>query len=681
MARSVVTPLQLTAVTGMLQNQGLKSLPAALITAINNYNATTVITNWIAALNFYKSQSFFTETTFDALLSVGSTVCPALGNSIPASPVGTYTNLINEYLTPNSVTDESTLDPSGFSWLIEQTGSAYLGDGDYGKFAQGFMAVQGYISTVNDFINSAANANEYLGPTFTSMDSLVTADIAMVNSNFPGFATDISNQGQLVDLSNLDLYGTPAGVLQQFNNVANLAPGALPNSISGLMNAVGLTNANIADLVTDNRESLFNPNGLTANEFDKLQKLAYTGMTQVTGDDLAQILSILDVTTPNIDSMADLLDPVIMFPNSYNTMNTASPNGAIPIFDNSGSVNSNIAPVVGLYLPTSTGCDELGKIIPPADAVANKAIQVGLQQIGGISNTTWPALGEIISSVAPETWNINDEYLANSVVQLGAPIPTNYLAVQDVPIGTDITDTDYWEPTTLGGLNTMADLPLIQAQTTAVDDSVTDYFSNTVATGSGPNGVITTYDVLGLAIDNDDFATQLATATTAINALQTAGSLNTLNTAYTNIVLAANDAAVLTQITNANNAIAALSASPYVTTLNTAWNYMANILNTQRGYQNSAGIDYFNLQAGEQSSIYGFVQNLSQYAQLTAAGDACEFLENIADTSTLTGQAIVGAMREGRNTPQLANAGLLTTANQIPADPVVRPIPVVVPVN
>lgn len=681
MARSIVTPLQLTVVAGMLQNQGLLTLPQSLISAITTFNSTTVIANWLAAVNFYKAQSFFTETTFDALLSIGSTVCPALGNSIPAAPVGTYTNLINEYLTINTVTDESTVDPSGFSWLIEQTGSAYLGDGDYGRFSQGFMAVQGYISTVNDFINSSVNANEYLGPTFTTMDSLITSDIALVNTNLPGFAADIAAQGQLVDLANLELYGTPAGVLQQFNKVANLAPGTVPASLNGLMNVFGLTDSDISDLVADNRESLFNSTGLTANEFDKLQKLAYSAMTQVTGDDLTQVLDILDVTTPNITSMADLLNPVVMFPNSYSTMNTASPNGAIPIFGTNGAVNSNVAPVVGLYLPTATGCDELGKIIPSADAVANKAIQVGLQQIGGIANTTWPDLANVIVGDTTETWDINDEYLANYVVANGAPLPQNYLAVQDVPIGTNITDTDYWEPITLGGMNTMVDLPLIQAQTTAVDDSVTDYFTNTVATGTGPNGVITTYDVLGLAIDNDNFSSQLATATTAINALQTAGSLNTLNTAYTNILLAANDAAVLTQITNANNAISALSASPYVTTLNTAWTYMANIMNTQRGYQNSAGVDYFNLQAGEQSSIYGFAQNLSQYAQLTAAGDACEFLENIADTTTLTGQAIVGAMREGRNTIRLSNVGLLTTANQIPADPVVRPIPAVLPAN
>jgi hypothetical protein len=180
------------------------------------------------------------------------------------------------------------------------------------------------------------------------------------------------------------------------------------------------------------------------------------------------------------------------------------------------------------------------------------------------------------------------------------PSTVFYRAQQDVPTGIDINNTDYWLPTTLGcGLSTMADLPLIQAQTTPIDSSVADYFANTVATGTGPDGNITTCDVIGLAIDHDNFASQLNTATTAINALQTAGSLATLNTAYTNILLAANDAAVLTQITNANNAISALSASPYVTTLNTAWTYMANLMNLSAKYTTEATIDYFTLSAGD----------------------------------------------------------------------------------
>jgi len=181
---SVLTPLQLTAAASMLGNTGLRGFPAALQTAITTFNATTVIANFIAAVNFYKSQSFATSSTLTSLLSIGSTVCPALGNSIPASPVGTYTYLNSEYLVNYlDPVDGSTIDPSGFSNLIEQTCAAYLGNGDYGRFSQGFIAVQGYIASTNQYINSAVNANQFLGPTFTNMDSLTTAGISSVNSD------------------------------------------------------------------------------------------------------------------------------------------------------------------------------------------------------------------------------------------------------------------------------------------------------------------------------------------------------------------------------------------------------------------------------------------------------------------------------------------------------------------
>jgi hypothetical protein len=55
-------------------------------------------------------------------------------------------------------------------------------------------------------------------------------------------------------------------------------------------------------------------------------------------------------------------------------------------------------------------------------------------------------------------------------------------------------------------------------------------------------------------------------------------------------------------------------------------------------------------------------------------------MENIADTTTLGGQAIVGVMREGRNDSRLS-AGSLYNTNQIPSDPEVAPVPVIVPVT
>ena len=90
--------------------------------------------------------------------------------------------------------------------------------------------------------------------------------------------------------------------------------------------------------------------------------------------------------------------------------------------------------------------------------------------------------------------------------------------------------------------------------------------------------------------------------------------------------------------------------------------------------------DYFNLQANNTPSVYAFVQNLPYYGLLTANDDAAEFLNNLADTTTLGGQAIVGVMREGQNT-EVLNRSRLYNTNQIPSNPDIAPIPVVVPVN
>lgn len=677
---SITTPLQLTVAAALLQNQGLKPFPPALATAIQTFNATTLISNLAAAVSFYKSQTFATAATLNSLLSMGNTVCPALGNSIPASPVGTYTYLNTEYLVNYLGTvDGSTLDPSGFSNLIEQTCAAYLGNGDSGRFSQGFMAVQSYIASTNNYINSSVNANQYLGPTFTNMDTLVTGGISSVTTDLESFGVDLDKQGNLWNTAKLDLYGTPAGLLQQISAQAGIQGQTIP-ALQNVMLAMGMTATDIENLITDNRVGVFNPAGISNNEFDRAQRLAYNAFTMISGDALVQILDILDVTTPNITSLEQLLDPVKTFPLSYPSLQAPGADGPVPIFSANGSVNTTIAPIINTYLPAATGCDELGKIIPPADAVANKAIQLGLQQINNIPNVPLPDLAQAVLGAVNNPWLATNAYLPNDLVSTGAPIPEYYRATQEVPAGTDINNTAYWTPTTLGGLSTMSGLPLIQAQTTPVATSVTDYFATTVATGTGPDGTITTYDVLGLALDADNFAAQLNTATTAVNALQAAGSLATLNTAYTNILLAANDAAVITEIANANAAIAALSASPYVTTLNTAWVYMANLMNLSARYTTEAGIDYFNLQSGDKNSVYGFVQNLPQYGRMTANGDAAEFLNNLADTNILGGQAMVGAMREGRNQARLDANGIYNT-NQVPSNAEVEPIPAVLPVN
>ena len=740
----IVTPLQLIAANGLLANQGLKTLPAALITAINQYNATTVMQNFFAAVNFYKTQSYFTETTFDQLMSIGSTVCPALGNSIPASPVGSYPNLIAEYLTINTVTDDSTIDPSGFTNLIEQTGSAYLGNGDVGRFAQGFLGVQGYVNTVNSFINSMSNSQTYLGPTFTDMSNLTTNNISLITTDMPDFAVDLHNTGKLINTKNLPLFGTPAGLLQQLALVSGATGSSLPAVVGQLKNVNNssarraLTDSEIRNLVNDNRVSLFNPGGLSVQEFDQLQKIAYQALADVTDADLQEVLSVLDISTPNISTMADLLDLKKIFPNSYQTLQMPTASGPMPIYLPNGSVDLTLAPVVNNILPTPSGCDELGKIIPPDQAVANKAFQSALQQITNVDQPTAPTLASTIADLPRTAWDPTVPYLANDVVAEAPaspagpaqllPITTFYRAQQDVPVGTNITDTAYWQPYTPEGLSTMSGLPLIESLSSAVPSSVASSYASANATGTGPNGTITICDVIGTAIDHWDYASRLDTATAAVNALQTtinagsfvvgqnytilsigttdftligaasntvglkftatgigtgtgtASQLGALNNAYIAILSAANDAAVLTQISNANAAIAALSASPNVSILNTAWNYIANYLNKEKGYQNQAGLDYFQLLAGEKVSVYALTQALGQFGTQNQACGPSQFLQNVVDQTTLIGQAVVGALREAENQAQLSAAGLAVDITPSALSEVIPPN-AVTPVN
>jgi hypothetical protein len=310
--------------------------------------------------------------------NVAGNYCPALGDSVPSNVTLTVGN-------------------TGYTGSITNSANTYLGGGDFGKFAQAFGAAQGYISLTNNIILSAANANgtDYLGPTFSNMNNLITADIAKINLAFPAFGADLAATGDLIALDNVAEFGTPAALLQQLSKKGNMLNGTTP-CVTVALKAQGLNDQNISDLVNNNVQSLFNPGGLTRNQFDRLQKAAYPALCNVTGDCLTEVLSILNCTTPNITQMCQLLNPVKIFPTSYSSLTLPTPDGPVLIYDDAGAVNSVITPILNSGSVTPTGCDELAKIIPAANAAANRALQIGLQQIKGISGTTVPQLAAIL---------------------------------------------------------------------------------------------------------------------------------------------------------------------------------------------------------------------------------------------------------------------------------------------
>ena len=216
-------------------------------------------------------------------------------------------------------------------------------------------------------------------------------------------------------MAKLEDFGTPTGLLQQISKLAGIKSGTVGVVAAALLDQ-GLTPKEIVSLCTpDSVNGALGggagggngwaalPNGaVDPNELNKLQKKAYPALKNIKGTDLAEVLQILNVFTPNINNLADLLNLQKIFPTSWSSMtvpSTAPRNNNVPgvnilIFEPDGSLN----PLVENALNDSTsivlpsGCDELAKIIPPELAVANKVFQSSLQQIGGISTISAPRL-------------------------------------------------------------------------------------------------------------------------------------------------------------------------------------------------------------------------------------------------------------------------------------------------
>jgi hypothetical protein len=383
MAESTATPLQLTAGVGFYAGNAITA-NTQLANNIASYNALAPIANLIytigqAASNVSLSISAGTLANLKTLgANVSGNYCPALGDSVPSNVSWTVGN-------------------AGYATTISTSASTYLGGGDFGKFAQAFGAAQGYISLTNAVINSAVNVNstDYLGPTFRDMNELITAGLTQVTLALAALGADLALDGELFALDQLEYFGTPAGLLNQLSRQGNILNGTTP-CVTTALKAQGLNDKNIADLVNINVQSLFNPDGLSGNQFDTLQKRAYPGLINVTGSCLQDVLDILDCTLPNIDTMADLLNPVKIFPVSFPSLTLPTPNGPVLIYDANSAVNSAITPILNSGSITPTGCDELAKIIPAANAAANRALQIAFQQVKGISGTTVPQLAAIL---------------------------------------------------------------------------------------------------------------------------------------------------------------------------------------------------------------------------------------------------------------------------------------------
>ena len=619
MVASILTPLQMIAGATLSNNGGI-SLANTWTAADSAYTGTNLISTYFSAVNaaYSNTAANISGNTLTSLVTFCSGTVPALADNTPAAYAGLGTNAL-----------------SGFTGIVTAQGNGYLGSGNITVFAQVFSSAQGYVGTTNNYINSSINSQTYLGSTFTTMNSLFTGNLSDVTLAMNTFGLDLKALGQLIDLNNLGNFGSPAALFRQLVTLTNITPG-----IRTALIQAGLTEASIGDLT--------NPN---INLDTNVQRLAYLGMQNITGTDLEQILAIFGVTTTNINTMADLLNPVKIFPNSYpsltvRTYNQDTTSVLRAIYDNNqGTVNSKLLIYLPNFVLTLAGpgtitYERLSRVIPADQALANKAIQVSLQQIKNINNLTLPQLAAAFTN-----------------------------------------------------MQTTKDLPSISALQQAVPASVAAYYATTYATGSGPNGTLVITDLLGAAV-GIPFTKDLTNVTTTINSMTTAGILGTLTVTYGRMTATVNgeysvgntviippgpgegtysnvDSALSALISNAASEVSGIESS-YPTqsaNLNANFNDMAASLSSERTNLGLASIDIGNLLATGRGPIMSFVQSLPNYGLNTEKNGPAQFLETVADLNTQGGQAIVACLREGRNNSVLnaVNVGVDTNIPSTPA--------------
>jgi hypothetical protein len=286
--------------------------------------------------------------------------------------------------------------------------------------------------------------------------------------------------------------------------------------------------------------------------------------------------------------------------------------------------------------------ERLSKIIPADQALACKAVSVSLQQIKNVSTLSSPQLA----------------------VAFVATVTTR-------------------------------DLDQINALTVAVPANVAAYYTDTYATGTGTGNTLVLTDLLGAAV-GVTYIDQLNNVVTTLNSLGNVGALSNLTTIYTrmentvngvygnavtgpvtipagyaagtyaNADVAFSTALIPNAVVEIGNVVTAYPTQ--TTSMNTEFDTMAQKVLTESNNLTLATINIAELTTTDRGPVMSFVESLPTYGINQEQNGPTWFLEQVADLTTLGGQAIVGCLREGQNLAILNNVGIGVDTN-IPSQP------------
>jgi hypothetical protein len=592
------TPLNLNCLGELLQNRGLQINEKARMYSgvsidISSYiiGEGSVVQDTVLLklsnsirLGWTKYQANqISNNTYLNLINIGFDSIPALGCTKPRTYTRTYSGELASY-----------------GWLrliaLQANNEFYINNGSYSDFLNTFNSCASFKNRQNKVIQAFVDSNTYLDGAYSNMNDLITSDITGVSLSTFHWGQDLIASGKAIDLKSIDTFGNPENLLRTMYKYR-----AINKSVSLALLSAGL-DPNII-------ESIINGVAPTVEQQNSL----YSSFLIIMGKDLEDTLIPLNCQTKGLDSLADLLNPKKLFPNSYQTLTYPTYNTA------PGPTNSKTYYLIykdGEVDVLNNGYgNTLRQIMPISIAYAANAFGTSMMQIKNIKSMEIEKFSQVVT------------HLEN----------TTDLAVN--------------------GTSKPVDTPTANSALTVL------------AKGSGVNGLYTMCDFFG---SMTDLHYDWAELKTQINALTTP----TLITCYNNIltILQGTDYTQLqTWIDNANNEITRIynENDALATELNSLYYSFGTKLQKEQNARELAlgNITYLTTTVGD---ITSFMETINQYSLETEKFGSAQVLEAIADTTTLGGKSLIGSMREVRNAHRLGLTGAVQD-NSVESEPLRLP--------
>jgi hypothetical protein len=712
------TPLQLNALSGLLNSEGFNINPIAQgyqgiydpttppYYTQGSLTFTTVLKDLTAALPLVKGVVAY--TTFRGLLNIGTGTIPALGNRRPATFTRTYPGFHDpyppqepavskypQYPSPVASPWSATADVDNYAWLTGWTKDDYTYATDFNPaaysdadeyFKYGYIACHAreayyefwnlkteakpnhYIrlcrsitqhkswrDMTNQTVASFKNTKGFLDNAYSNMNDLTTAEISGLSLAFKLFGNDLIALGNTLNLATIDVFGQPDKLLLQLQSV-----NAITNSLKLALLSTGLTTEEINGILVTKIPATF-----------VQMKQIYDAYKLIQGTDLEDIKIITNCQTVGLTSLADLLDIRKMFPNSFGSITVprwSLDTISVKVYDFlyvNGGVNTRI----------QNHSEYLGNSIPPEIAIPASAFAYSMQQIKNIKQMNYQKFAQTVSQL--EVTNKGLPMINND-----EGIPGDRIAADDAlyltALGSGNSGT-YTMVDFIGNISGDQNNPLFENILTLIKTLQTTTLAAIYKKIYDLAVSISTY---GLII-NRNITSQLTpttvdmasiTGVTASQFIYGAGiPANTYVTAVNGNIITVNQAitapasiqfrseeGIIFETTNANTEITRIAGYGGATKdkLNSVWNILGRTLSIQqRAIPFSAPSPTQITEGTNRTDIYDFVRQLENWAVDTQYKEIARCIEKIADLNTLAGQSIVGLMREARNAARIGQAG------------------------